>query len=113
MHEVGLMREVIDAATAAAAAAGATRVHAVRLRVGRLAGVEPDALAFAFDVAAAGTPVEGAALSIDDVTVLCHCPRCDAEFAPPGFAFACPRCGDVSRDVRRGTELELASLEVS
>jgi len=54
MHELALMEEVRRIALAAAAAQGARRIHAVKLSVGRLSGVDPDALAFAFEVVMAG-----------------------------------------------------------
>ena len=37
----------------------------VRLRVGRLSGVVPDAMRFCFELVTAGTPLEGAALEIE------------------------------------------------
>ena len=40
----------------------ARRWPCVRLRVGRLAGVVPDAMRFCFELVTAGTPLEGAAL---------------------------------------------------
>lgn len=113
MHEVGLMREVIDLAVAAAERHKAARVHALSIRVGQLSGIDPDSLRFAFDVASAGTLVEGATLTIVPVAVVCHCPQCDCEFTPDGYVFACPSCGRRSHDIRAGTELELMQLEVS
>lgn len=113
MHEVGLMREVIDAAVAEAARHRATRVHSVTLRVGALAGVEPEALAFAFEVAAAGTPAEGAALTIEPVPVRCHCPFCMLDFDPAGWVFRCPKCATLRVDRVQGDELDISSLEVS
>ena len=61
MHELALATEVVSICTARADGA---RVVRVRLEVGRLAAVLPDALRFCFDACAHGTPVEGAALDI-------------------------------------------------
>jgi hydrogenase nickel incorporation protein HypA/HybF len=113
MHEVGLMQTAVELAVAEAARRGAGRIHRVVLRVGALAGVEPEALDFAFEVAAAGTIASGARLDVERAPAVCFCPACRWEFAPPGAVFECPRCGMVSSDVRGGCELELASLEVS
>lgn len=107
------MQEAVDAALDEARRAGASRVHRVRLRIGRLAGVEAEALPLAFEVACAGTPAEGAALEVEDVAVRCRCPSCDEDFVPAGMVFACPGCGALSSDVRAGRELELAQVEVS
>jgi hydrogenase nickel incorporation protein HypA/HybF len=113
MHEAGLMRDAIDLAIAEAARAGAGCVHRVVLRVGALAGVEPEALDFAFEVAAAGTIAAGARLEIQQTPAVCFCPACGRDFDPAGVVFECPRCGAISGDVRGGCELELVSLEVS
>ena len=107
------MRDAIDLAIAEAARAGAGCVHRVVLRVGALAGVEPEALDFAFEVAAAGTIAAGASLEIEQTPAVCFCPGCGREFEPVGVIFNCPRCGSVSSEVRGGGELELVSLEVS
>ena len=113
MHEVGLMQGALELAEEQARLRGATRIHRITLRVGRLAGVEPEALAFAFDVVTAGTLAEGATLAVDPVPVICFCAACGREFAPADFVFACPTCGALSGEVRSGRELELLSLEVS
>lgn len=55
------MEDLIDAVTEQS---GASRVHVVRLRIGRDACVSTDALRFCFDVCARGTALEGAALEI-------------------------------------------------
>jgi hydrogenase nickel incorporation protein HypA/HybF len=113
MHEASLMQATIEIAEEELRRQGATRIHALRLRIGRLAGVEPEALGLAFEVVTAGTPAEGATLEIETVEVVCRCQVCAEEFTPADFIFCCPRCGRPSSDVRRGRELELASLEVS
>ena len=113
MHEVGLMESALQAALDCAARRGAGRIHRMTLRVGSLSGVVPEALAFAFAAVTAGTAAEGARLEIEEVQVVCRCPDCGREFAPPDVVFECPGCGRLSGDVRQGRELELASLEVS
>ena len=113
VHEVGVMQSALELAEEQARLRGATRIHRITLRIGPLAGVEPEALAFAFDVVTTGTMAEGATLTVDAVPVVCFCETCAQEFAPADFVFACPRCGALSGEVRSGRELELTSLEVS
>ncbi len=113
MHEVGLMQTALDIALEHAHREGAQRIHRITLRVGALSGTMPEALAFAFDVTTRGTPAEGARLEVERVPVVCRCSACAEEFEPPDIIFECPRCGQLSADVRQGRELELASLEVS
>ena len=80
MHELSLIEAVRDQALAAARAGGATRITAISLRIGSLAGVEPEALRFAHTVVMAGTIAAGAELRIEIEAAECHCTACDAPF---------------------------------
>lgn len=113
MHELALMEELQRIALATAASQGAQRIHTVMLRVGRLSGVDPDALAFAFEVVMAGGIGQGAMLELEVVPTQCRCGGCGQRFEPVDVIFACPICGELSADVLRGRELELTGLELS
>jgi hydrogenase nickel incorporation protein HypA/HybF len=111
MHELSIAMRVIDLAEIHWQAAGGGRVTSVRLRVGRLAGVVPDALRTALAMAAEGTPLEAATVEITEVPVRIWCPACAREVDLPGIVpLACPVCGTRSGDVRAGDQLELESL---
>lgn len=92
----------------------ARRVDRVVLRIGALAGVEAQALHFAFDAIAHGTIAEGATLDIDAVRTVVFCAGCEREFEPEGgsFIFQCPACGALCGEVRQGRELELSRIEM-
>jgi hydrogenase nickel incorporation protein HypA/HybF len=112
MHELSIMEEAVRLALDAAKSAGARRVLALRLRVGALSGVVPEAMRFAFDVVCQGTLAEGASLEIESVPAVCWCATCQAEFDCADFFSACPRCRNFSGELRRGRELEIASVEM-
>ena len=112
MHELSLMEAVREQALAAANAEGATRITAIQLRVGELAGVEIEALRFAFPVVMAGTIAAGAELRIESEAAACQCTACDAPFPAPDGCCDCPRCGAISRQLLRGRDLRLLTLEV-
>ena len=113
MHEVSIMTEALRMAMDAAKSAGATRVLKLRLRIGTLSGVVPEALRFALDVVVKGTMAQGATLEIETVPAACWCATCQAEFECENFFNECPRCHDVSGELRRGRELEIADVETS
>ncbi len=113
MHEVGLMQQALELALDSARNQGASRIHRLTMRIGPLAGVVPDALRFAFDLVTQGTQAEGATLDVREVPILCWCADCTLEFTPADFVCACPGCGQLSRDIRQGNELDVVSLEVS
>lgn len=113
MHELSLAESLIEQVERAVEAAEADHVTALHLHIGALAGVDPDALRFAFDVAARGTRLDGASLDITLLPVVIHCPACDAGVVLPDIQhFRCPRCGTPSMDVRQGREVMIETVEV-
>jgi hydrogenase nickel incorporation protein HypA/HybF len=113
MHEVSIMAEALRMAVDTAKSAGASRVLKLRLRVGRLSGVVPEAMRFAFDVVCRDTMAAGASLEIELVPATCRCATCQTEFECADFFNECPRCHNVSGELRRGRELEIADVEIS
>lgn len=107
------MRDALDLAVAEANKAGAARVHRMRLRVGVLSGVVPEALRFAFEALSPGSPAEGARLDLDPVSAVYWCEPCGREFTAPDILDPCPGCGNTAATLRCGLELELTSVEVS
>jgi hydrogenase nickel incorporation protein HypA/HybF len=114
VHELSVALSLIELAAEKAGEVGGGRIEAVHLRLGRLAGVAKDALAFSFDLASRGTPLEGARLVIEEVPVVVFCSECGAERElNEVWLFRCPACGVLTPDVRHGRELELTALEVN
>lgn len=113
MHELSIAVSLVEIASEEIARLGAARATAVHVRVGALAGVMKDALIFSFDAAAAGTPLEGARLTIEEVPVIVWCAACDAERALASIACRrCPICSSVTPEIVRGEEIDLMALEV-
>ncbi len=114
MHELSIACSLVEIAAQSAQTAGVGRVEAVRLRLGALSGVVKDALLFSYDIAAAGTLLEGSRLEIEEVPVAIHCAGCNLTSNLNGIqSFRCPQCGQPSADIRHGRELELIELEVA
>ena len=106
------MTEAVRMAEETARAAGGKCVLGVKLRVGTLSGVVPEALQFAWDVVSRDTLAEGARLEIESIPAACWCATCMAEFACADFFNECPCCHDLSGELRRGRELEIAAVEL-
>jgi len=113
MHEFSLMQSTLEIAAQKMHAAGATHLHRLKVRVGKLSGVVPEALRFAFESLKPKSFAADAKLEIEEVPAACWCPNCAAEFETTDLNYECPRCHQPSGDLRRGRELELASLEIS
>ena len=112
MHEVGIMQSALDAIRHQAVKHGATKVSRIVLRIGTLAGVDHDALRFAYEALAPSSFAVGAVLEIETVPARARCATCQTEFGVErGFIFQCPQCGEFSGDIRAGRELGIARLE--
>jgi hydrogenase nickel incorporation protein HypA/HybF len=107
------MQNALNQVLREARLAGASRVHEIRLRIGVLSGVVPDALQFAFEAITPGTAAEGALLTIEEVPARFWCAACRREFVSENLFAECPDCGHPSGELRAGRELELSSMEVN
>jgi hydrogenase nickel incorporation protein HypA/HybF len=67
VHEIGIAQGLVQTATASAVAAGMARVRRLGVELGAASALSPEALAFALEVVARGTPIEGAQLEVTDV----------------------------------------------
>jgi hydrogenase nickel incorporation protein HypA/HybF len=109
MHELSITRNVVAIVTEQA---GGQRVTRVRLEIGRLSSVMPDAVRFCFDVCARGTPVEGAALEIIEIPGRGRCDQCDAQMPLSAPAGRCPLCHGGRLRPIAGQELNIKEMEV-
>jgi hydrogenase nickel incorporation protein HypA/HybF len=109
MHEMALTQSVVDAVCEHAAG---RRVHSVRLEVGALCAVVPDAMTFCFELATEGTAAEGASLEVDMRPGEARCRTCNTSFELYDLILLCP-CGSADIDVVTGRDMKILSMEVS
>jgi hydrogenase nickel incorporation protein HypA/HybF len=109
MHELSITRSVVAIVSERAAGQRVTRV---RLQIGRLSAVMPDAIRFCFDICAADTPAAGAALEIDEIPGLGCCSQCGTLVHLDALAGRCPECGTASLRLITGQELNIKEMEV-
>jgi hydrogenase nickel incorporation protein HypA/HybF len=109
MHELSIAEGVVDVAVRHARG---RRVAAVELRVGHLRQVVPSALAFAFELVAQGTLVEGAELRMEEVPAAGRCRSCGMDTPLPDLPLRCRGCGGWDVEITRGEELLVESLEL-
>lgn len=108
MHELALSEGIVQAVRERL---GDQTVVRVRLEVGRLMAVVPEALQFCFEVCTRGTPLDGAELQIIEVPASGRCRSCGATVELPD---ALPLCGCGSADVAvtGGDALRVKDVEV-
>ena len=112
MREMSLCEEVLQVLEAQARARRFARVRRVRLEVGALAHVEPEAVRFSFDAVTRGTVAQGASLEIVPVAGEAWCGICGQAVPVTQRYDECPHCSSVLRQLTRGDELRIKDLEV-
>ena len=111
MHELSIVEGLIGIIRETAQEHGLLKVTRVKLRIGAMRQVVPDALLFAFEIAGKETVAAGAEILITDVPTRARCNECAADFAVEEFCFICPSCGSGQVTVTEGKELYIDSLE--
>lgn len=110
MHEYSIVQALIDRASEEARKRGAVAVKGLSVRLGALAGVEPDLLKVAYEAFRERTLCADASLDIRRVEALWRCPACGRSF-PTGAPLACPDCRVPAR-LAQGDEIFLDRIEM-
>ena len=113
MHELSIALSIVDLAAEASTKNGGGRVEALYLKLGKLSGVVRDSLLFSWDIACAGTPIEGARLVIEEIPVMVRCGSCEADRTLDSINdLSCPVCGEPTPTILSGRELQLSEMEI-
>lgn len=108
MHEMGITQNIVSIVSEHA---GARKVTRVRLEIGKLSAIMPEAIRFCFDIAAKGTVLENSKLEIVELPGKAKCKDCGGEVLLETLFGTCD-CG--SRDLQRlsGEELNIKEMEL-
>ena len=112
MHELSIAQSVLEAVRAEADRRPGMRICKVGLRVGELAGLNPEALQFGFEILVRESEFKSLQLEIEHCPRRQRCPQCRNEFAAREYELACPACGAARTECIGGDELEIAYLEI-
>ena len=112
MHEMALAEGILRIIEDHAAGGGILRVTRVRVEVGRLAGVEIEALRFSFDAVMRGSVAETAELEIVEQPGEGWCLDCGVTVEIPTLYAPCPRCDGVRVQASGGMQMRVLDLEV-
>lgn len=112
MHEFAIASSVLDAVRTEAGLRPGMRVAKIGVRIGDLAGLDPDALSFCFEALVKETDLESVVLEIEHKPRRHRCPRCANEFVVVNYDTACPACAEELTVFLSGDELELAYIEM-
>lgn len=110
MHEMSIAVSLMEQLRPIADEQGATRIVQVELRCGVMQQVVPEALQLAFEAASAGTPAEGATLTIEEEDLVASCRSCGERFEAAIDDFSCPRCRLADVELVAGQDIVLKSV---
>ena len=113
MHEVSIAEGILSAVESTLVNEPDAKVSSVTVNIGELAGVESQALLFAWDSVVRGTLAEGAKLVIEQVAGEAWCMKCAKNVPLHRHCDPCPLCGGYQLMPVKGHELKVASLELA
>lgn len=112
MHEMSIAMNIIDIATEYAEKEKVLKVHEIEIEVGKLSGVEIDALTFALKTATLGTILENSKTQIVLLDGLANCLDCGQDIKIENLYTSCPNCGGYKLNIIAGKNLRIKSLSV-
>jgi len=112
MHEMSLCEAMLRIVEDQARANDFVRVRIVRLEIGALSAVDPEALRFCFDAVTRGSVAEGARLEIETPPGLAWCHSCCKTVEIAARQDPCPLCSGYRLEVTGGAEMRIIDLEV-
>ena len=110
MHELSVATEIIKIVQNEIAERNIERISTVKLKIGAMAGIDPEALKFSFKAASAKTSLAGAILDIDWLVVKGKCKSCGKNFEIDDLVFMCPHCDSADITITQGEELNIAYI---
>ena len=87
-------------------------IRSVRLNIGQMSAVVPDALSFCFHVITKGTDLERVKLIMDIVPLMGSCSECGNEFEIINYNFICSKCGGKKIITIGGKDMSIVEMEV-
>ncbi len=109
MHELSITQSIVSAVVERMRDAPIKRV---KVEIGALSGIVPDAVHFCFEMATAGTTLEGAKLEIVEPPGKGRCRDCGTEFETLEPLPLCD-CGSADVELLGGQELRIREVEVA
>ncbi len=113
MHELSIALSMIEEIEEQAEKHGGAVVETVYVRIGVLAGVDVQALRYAYKLACEGTSLANSRLEVEPVSLLVYCPQCATTHTPDVQHILCPHCLTPEQQILEGRELEVRALELA
>lgn len=111
MHEAGIAQYLLEVADQHLQRVPHGPVRALHVRIGEMAGVNPDSLDFALECLAKGTELEGARLLVERIALTVDCDGCGRRTPVADYVFRCGSCGAETVRIATGREMQFVSID--
>ncbi|MFC1841316.1 hydrogenase maturation nickel metallochaperone HypA [Thermodesulfobacteriota bacterium] len=112
MHEMSIVHNLISIVKEEMVKNNAARLRSVRVNIGEMSGIVPEALRTCFDIVTAKGDMKGALLKIDTLPLVGYCRKCKKDFNVIDYKFLCPECDSTDIDIISGREMNVVEIEV-
>ncbi len=112
MHEMSIVQSLISIVEEEMLKNNATILKSVRVKIGKMSGIVPEALSTCFEILTSRTGMKGAVLKMDIAPLIAHCRKCNQDFEVIEYNFSCPECDSTDIDVVSGREMNIVEIEV-
>ena len=110
MHEMSIAQSILEIVSSETRKANVERAVEVELEIGKLAGIEYEALEFSLKVLAPGSVIEESRLVIDKPEGIAECQDCRYTFSTESPVTICPECKSYSCNITSGKQLRVKSI---
>jgi len=112
MHEMTICESIIGQLEDERLRRGFGTVKRLRLEIGMLSCLDPEALRYAFEISTRETFLDGMTLEIDRPPGQAKCLDCGAEAEISSRLDSCPACGGSHLDASGGAQMRLIEMEI-
>ena len=112
MHEMSIVQNLITIIKEEMVKNKAARLRSVRLNIGEMSGIVPEALKTCFEIMTEKSDMKGAVLKMDIAPLVGCCRKCKKEFKVIKYDFSCPDCNSSDIDIISGREMNIVEMEV-
>jgi hydrogenase nickel incorporation protein HypA/HybF len=112
MHEMSIAQSLTDILQEEMVKNHASGLKSVKLNIGKLSAIVPEALSFCFEIIVSGTNMEGAVLDMEMIPLKGICLDCDQGFEIEDYVFSCPYCESPNIRTISGQDLSIVEMEV-
>lgn len=114
MHELGIMKNVLEVALEHGEQQQVSKILAVNLEVGALSDIVPEYAQMFFELISKDTIAEKAKIVIEKIPARIKCRSCGAviEMDISNLLHACDQCDSQSIELISGREFRMVSMEV-